>query len=170
MTDCERLSDRMPEVAMLQAAWTPEEAAHLASCPDCRAEWALVQAARRVEAGAPAVDVEAVVGAVQRRLGMERAARRRHPWVWAAAAAAAAGIAFAVTTGTERGEVPAPLAVAEAGPLLPLPELEGLETAQLDTLLQTLDGQLADESTAAPAAVEDGAGDELEDILAGWEG
>ena len=45
MSYCERLSDRMPDVALLRAAWSAEEAAHLASCADCRAEWDLVLAA-----------------------------------------------------------------------------------------------------------------------------
>ena len=72
MSDCERLSDRMPEVAMQQAAWTAEEAAHLASCADCRAEWDLVLAARRLESSAPSVDPTAVAAAVQRRLATDR--------------------------------------------------------------------------------------------------
>ena len=39
MSDCQRLSDRMPEVVMERASWTAEEAAHLADCDDCRAEY-----------------------------------------------------------------------------------------------------------------------------------
>jgi hypothetical protein len=172
MSDCERLSDRMPEVAMQRAAWTPHEAAHLAGCAECRAEWALVLAARRLETRAPAVDVDAAVATVQRRLRAERAARRRRSWTWVggAAAAAAAALAIAVTTGEAPQPGPGPVAVAEAGPLMPLPELEGLGTAQLDTLLRTLDGPLAGTSTVEPSAPDDGSEDELEDILAGWEG
>ena len=46
MTDCERLSDRMPEVAMARAAWSAEDAAHLASSTECRGELDLVLAAQ----------------------------------------------------------------------------------------------------------------------------
>jgi hypothetical protein len=44
MNECTRLSDRIPDVALGRASWTPDEAAHLRGCADCRAELALVQA------------------------------------------------------------------------------------------------------------------------------
>ena len=166
MTDCERLSDRMPEVAMQRGAWSAEEAAHLAGCDGCRLEWDLVLAARRLEARAPAVDAEAVAAAVQRRLAAERTAGRTR-WLWtgaAAAAAAAAAILIAVSAGPE------PQVVADAGPLLPLPELEGLETAQLDTLLQVLDAPSAGASTLESSALGEDVDAELERIFATWEG
>jgi hypothetical protein len=170
MTDCERLSDRMPEVAMQRAAWTAEEAAHLASCEDCGAEWELVLAARRLEARAPTVDEAAIAAAVQRRLASERAAGRRGRWIWAAgsAAAAAAAIALAVIAG--RDPEPAPRIAVEAEPLVPLPELEGLETAQLDTLLEVLDAQPGGTSSLESTTLDDGADAEFEQILATWEG
>ena len=83
MSDCERLSDRMPDVALQRAAWSAEEAAHLASCADCRAEWDLVLAARRLEASAPSVDPATIAAAVQHRLASERMADRRSRWGWA---------------------------------------------------------------------------------------
>lgn len=43
MTDCTRLSDRMAAVAHRRAAWSADEAAHLASCRDCAAEWRVFQ-------------------------------------------------------------------------------------------------------------------------------
>ena len=46
MSGCKRLSDRMPEVVHGRSRWTPDEAAHLASCAECRRELALVQATR----------------------------------------------------------------------------------------------------------------------------
>ena len=64
----------------------------------------------------------------------------------------------------------APVVAVETDPLVPLPELEGLETAQLDTLLQALDGPLAGASAADSASVDDDADAALEQLLATWEG
>ena len=97
-TDCERLSDRMPEVAMQRAAWTAEESAHLVSCADCRGEWELVLAAKRLEARAPAVDAAAIAAAVQRRLATERATSRRGRWIWAVGSAASLRLPLGLTT------------------------------------------------------------------------
>jgi hypothetical protein len=173
MTDCERLSDRMPEVAMARAAWSAEEAAHLASCTECRGEWDLVLAARRLEARAPATDVDAIAAAVQHRLTADRTGRRRTRRFWAAggsAAAAAAAIAIAHGTGRAPGPEAGPEVVAQAEALVPLPELEGLATAQLDTLLQALEGPLAGSSTLESSTMSDDVDAELERILDTWEG
>lgn len=173
MTDCERLSDRMPEVAMARAAWSSEEAAHLASCTECRGEWDLVLAARRLEARAPTVDGDAIAAAVQRRLTAERTGRRRTRRLWTAAgsaAAAAAAIAIAVGTGRAPEPEAGPEVVAQGEALVPLPELEGLETAQLDTLLQALEGPLAGSSTLESSTMSDDVDAELERILDTGEG
>jgi hypothetical protein len=172
MTDCERLSDRMPQVAMQRAAWTAEEAAHLAGCAECRDEWELVQAAGRLGGRAPAVDAAAIAAGVQRRLAADRAAGRRGRWIWGlgSAAAAAAALAFAVTSGgAPRREAP-PVVAIETDPLVPLPELDGLETAQLDTLLQAIDTPPAARSGAESTTLGDEVDAELEQILATWEG
>jgi hypothetical protein len=172
MTHCERLSERMPEVALLRATWSAEEAAHLEGCAECRDEWALVTAAGRLGERAPAMDPVAIAAAVGQRLAAERVARRRAGWVWAVAGplAAAAAIALAVRGGPDVAPPAAPVAVAEAGPLIPLPELEGLETAQLDTLLQALDDPSAGTSSLESSTLGDGAEAEVERILATWEG
>jgi hypothetical protein len=171
MNDCERLSDRMPDVAMQRAAWTADEAAHLASCADCRAEWDLVQAARRLEASAPTVDPAAIAAAVQRRLATDRRANRRTRWFWAAGAGAAAAATIALAVSREPAARPeqAPVAALETDPLVPLPELEGLETAQLDTLLRALDGPVAGAPARDSASVDDADAD-LDQLLATWEG
>jgi ribosome assembly protein YihI (activator of Der GTPase) len=78
--------------------------------------------------------------------------------------------AFVVVAEREDRPTVAPRAVAEAEPLVPLPELEGLETAQLDTLLDALDEPFAGTSTLESSTLGDGAEDELERILATWEG
>ncbi|HUF34365.1 MAG TPA: hypothetical protein VMN37_00360, partial [Gemmatimonadales bacterium] len=94
MIGCERLSDRMPQVALGRDGWTAEEAAHLEVCPDCRAEWALVGAVGRIGARAPAVSDPTVLAArVLRRLAEEPAPRPRGRLVrWAGGLAAAAAI------------------------------------------------------------------------------
>jgi hypothetical protein len=94
MNDCERLSDRMPDVALGRGGWTPDEAAHLAGCAECRAEWRLVLAARALERGAPTVsDPSALAGTLQRRLAEDLAVRSRARRAWAFAGAAAAAAA-----------------------------------------------------------------------------
>jgi hypothetical protein len=171
MSDCERLSDRMPEVAMQRAAWTADEAAHLASCADCRAEWDLVLAARRLEASAPSVDPSTITAAVQHRLASERRVSRRGRWGWAVGAAAvAAAVALVIARAPEPRQETAPAVAVAADPLVPLPELEGLDTAQLDTLLQALDGPLAGAPAQDSTIADEDVDVELEQILATWEG
>jgi len=173
MNHCERLSDRMPDVALHRAEWTPEEAAHLAICADCLAEWELVLTARALDECAPTIsDPSALPAALRRRLAEDRGerARTRRAWAFAGAAAAAAAILAAVVT--ERDAVPAAGAptVAEAEALVPLPELEGLETAQLDTLLQSLDRPVAGTSTLDASTLGEYEDGELEQVFATWEG
>ena len=72
--------------------------------------------------------------------------------------------------GREATPVAAPVVAAGAEPLVPLPELEGLETAQLDTLLRALDAAPAGSSTSGASTLGDEADIELERILASWEG
>lgn len=173
MNDCERLSDRMPDVALHRAEWTPEEAAHLAGCTECLAEWGLVLAARALDASAPTVSDPSVLPAVlQRRLAEDRArrTRARRAWSVAGATAAAAAILVAVMTDRDPDSVPGHRAVAEAEALVPLPELEGLETAQLDTLLQSLDRPFAGTSTLDASTLGEYEDGELEQVFATWEG
>jgi negative regulator of sigma E activity len=171
MSDCERLSDRMPDVALQRAAWSAEEAGHLASCASCRAEWDLVLAALRLEASAPSVDPATIAAAVQHRLASERMADRRSRWGWVfGGTAAAAALVVVVARGPEYRQATAPAVAVTADPLVPLPELEGLDTAQLDTLLQALDGPLAGSSAHDSTTADDDVDAELEQILATWEG
>jgi len=172
MNDCERLSDRMPEVALHGGEWSADEASHLASCSECRAEWELALTARDLDGRAPTIsDPAAVAAAVLRRLDSDRAvaARARRVWSFAGLAAAAA-IVVAVLTG--RG--PAPQGdvrvAAETGALVPLPELEGLETAELDTLLRSLDRPIAGGSTLDASTLGEYEDGELELVFATWEG
>ena len=173
MNDCERLSDRMPEVAFRRAEWTPKESAHLAGCADCLAEWELVLAARALDESAPTVaDPSGLPAALQRRLAEDRAlrARVRLAWSFAAAAAAAAAILTAVVTQRDGAPPAGARTVAGAEALVPLPELEGLGTAQLDTLLQSLDRPFAGTSTLDASTLGEYEDGELEQVFDTWEG
>ncbi len=173
MNDCERLSDRMPEVALQRAEWSPDEAAHLAGCADCLAEWELVLAAHALDESAPTIsDPSALVAALQRRLAEDRTRRIRlvRAWSLAAAAAAAAAILAAVVTQRDAGLTPGARTVAGAEALVPLPELEGLGTAQLDTLLQSLDRPVAGTSTLDASTLGEYDDGELEQVFATLEG
>jgi hypothetical protein len=173
MNDCERLSDRMPEVARRRAEWTPEEAAHLAGCAGCEAEWRLVVAARALYQAAPTISDPATLSvALQRRLAEDRLRRgaARRVWSFAGAAAAAAAILVAVMTGRDAGSAPASQVAVQAGPLVPLPELEGLESAQLDTLLRSLDRPSTGASTLDASTLGEHEDGELEQVFATWEG
>jgi anti-sigma factor RsiW len=141
MTICEQLSDRMPAVARHEAAWSGEQEAHLATCPDCRLEWELVSAAsglgRDIAAG---LDPHHVTERVLGRLRAERRNRGRRIR-WAIAGLAAAAVVLAVWTrgpGDRVSRTPrrAPnAAVAE----IPLPELDSLGTPELEAVLHSLD-------------------------------
>lgn len=48
--DHDMLRDRMPDVASGVSRWSAEEQGHLDGCADCRAEWELLAAARRLGA------------------------------------------------------------------------------------------------------------------------
>jgi hypothetical protein len=196
MTQCERLSDRIPDVALGRSVWTAEEQAHLESCADCRAEWDLVVAAGRLGAGLPPLSNPEVMTAVLAgRLAGERAAvKRRRSWLAVGLAAAAVTI-IAVRiprspSGLPGSTLPAPtspVAAVQSGPAqmpnpaapgpasvastpaIQLPELDGLPDAELESILGSLD-----ESFAVPAL--DGTGldqpddHQLEQALEAWEG
>lgn len=173
MSDCEWLSDRMPVVALGRAAWTPDEIRHLNECGSCQREWELIQAASRLgdEAGLsldPALIATAVVG----RLARDRAGRlRRRAWSFAGLAAAAAVAAALWTGGLESGPSKTTPATEVAGRIsIPLPELESLEPAELDSVLQTMDEPTVNGSIGDDPALGDLNTDELERVLDSWEG
>jgi len=175
MSDCERLSDRMPVVALGQTGWTPYEISHLNECGPCRREWELVQLASRLgnDAGLT-LDPAAIAAGVLRRLDQERedGRLRRRAWSFASLAAAAAVVA-AIWTGGLQGR---PSKVQQVGTVvagrlsIPLPELESLEPAELDSVLQTMDEPIISGSTDDDPALGDLNNDELERVLNTWEG
>ena len=160
MTDCTLLSDRMIAVAHGGAAWTDEDGAHMAACPDCSAEWSLVQRGAQlgvaIGEGLPAELLATRVLAELRKPAPARFPRLR-AWRWAALPLAAA-LAMMVWRGqppaTEQGTV---MTVASSQGLLP--ELEGLDSSDLESLLDVLP------ATESPVGDARGLGDMDEDEL-----
>ena len=105
MTTCTQLSDRMPDVALGRARWTPDEAWHLTRCEDCRAEWTVVSAASRLGSTLPVADPGSIAARALDRIRSERARSRIHTRMLVSVGlAAAAVVALAVWAGRqERG-------------------------------------------------------------------
>jgi hypothetical protein len=170
MSDCMWLSDRMPAVALGRAEWTLDEARHLSECRSCQEEWDLVRVTSRVGEGIVlAHDTARTTEAVLRRL--EHSGEHLRPRLWALAGlAAAAAILAAVWTGG-RDPRPAPQAgPVVAGLQIRLPELESLQPAELDSVLQTMDEPVVDGSTVDDPGLGDLDSDELQRVLDSWEG
>lgn len=183
MTQCERLSDRLPDVAHGRSVWTAEEQAHLESCADCRAEWDLVVIAGRLGMELPPLSSpEVMTGALSGRLAGERTAVRARRRSWLAAGLAAAAVTIiAVRIPWSPGGLPAPAQPAPVSPVTPesasvastpaiqLPELDGLPDAELESILGSLD-------ESSPVPLLDGTGldqpddHQLEQALEAWEG
>ncbi len=171
MTLCGQLSERMPQVAAGRREWTADEAAHLAGCTECRAEWELVTLAQGLGENVVAdLDAHHVTERVLGRLRVEAVNRRRRlAWVLSGLAAAAVVI-LAVSTGPRLGLRRHPASTAGAV-AVSLPELDSLQSGELEALLETMD-QLAPTTGGAPEA--QGLGDldttELERVLSSLEG
>lgn len=168
MSDCHWLSDRMPVVALGRAEWNPDEVRHLSGCRSCQEEWELVRLATRLgEAALPELDTAATSQAVLQRLEHARAERRRRrAWSFGGLAAAAAlvGVIW-----TDRPATRAPVP-AVAGLQIPLPELDSLQPAELDSVLQAMDEPLVDGSTLDVPSLGDLDAAELQSVLDYWEG
>jgi hypothetical protein len=82
-------------------------------------------------------------------------------------------VAAVVWTGSPQGGQlnTQPVATAVAGRLsIPLPELDSLEPAELDSVLQTMDEPPISGSTTDDPALGDLNNDELQRVLDSWEG
>ena len=174
MSPCELLSDRMVPVAHGTADWTATEAEHLASCADCREEWRLIQGARRLGAeAARRTDTARVSRQVLATLAGER---RRRRWVRAGGMvglAAAAALAIMVSTGNQQGpgDDAGSMAVVETeGLQLRLAELESLNEAELEAILDGLEVPLSEGAGGAPPALGDLDDTQLERVLRSLEG
>jgi anti-sigma factor RsiW len=127
----------MPEVALQRARWTPEEERHLAGCPECQAEWAIVAAGSRLGARLPAVDAERVAARALERIRRERANTSPRTRRMAALAGLAAAAVVALAVWADRGgpagkpggsTLPAPAPMA-ASPSQPVPNQPAESTA-----------------------------------------
>jgi hypothetical protein len=160
----------MPLVALGGPEWTPDEMHHLSGCPSCRAEWELLRATSRLgNHPAAEIDIPTITRALQQRLGRtSERERRRKAWGFAglAAAAALAGVLWSGPADPP----PSPSAPVVAGLQIPLPELEELQAAELDSVLRGMDQPAPDIDTLETTdsgAVE---APELETIYDFWEG
>jgi hypothetical protein len=155
----------MPDVAHGRARWTAEEASHLAACADCRAEWDLVTAAVRLGARAPGNDPEATTAAVLRRVSEDRRSRGRRRF-WGIGLAAAAALAGVVWTGLRPDRAAPPGPQAE----IALPEVEPIESGELDSLIMELDVPQLGASAFDEPSLDDLDTNELEQVLRTLEG
>jgi hypothetical protein len=174
MTDCGWLSDRIPAVAVGRAQWTPEEVRHLNGCRMCQQEWELMRVAGRLgDSAGVSFDSPAMASSVLHRLRREREVRRRRrTWSFTGLAAAATIAAAVWTRGIERGTTHPPRSgpVVAAGLVIPLPELESLQAAELDSVLQTMDEPSVSGADVDEPGLGDLNSDELESVLDSWEG
>lgn len=172
MTDCSWLSDRMPAVALGRAQWTPEEARHLTSCRSCQDEWELVRMTSQLGEGVDlGLDVASASRAVLHsltRVREERLRRRARSFAGLAAAAIIAAIVWIDRPPARPPSAPAETVVATLQ--IPLPELDGLQPAELDSVLQVMDELMAGGSTPDGAGSPEVETEELEDVLNSWEG
>lgn len=166
MTICERLSDRMPMVASGAAQWAAEERDHLATCPECAAEWRLIGAASRLGATAPPIDAARVAAAVRARLAAEPRgatvipiARPRQSWLWGLAAAAVVVLAVSLA------RRPSSPGIGGGAPGQVLSELDELSAAELETVL----AELSEPTGVADGSMGDLSTDELQRVLRDWE-
>ncbi len=173
MSDCAELTDRMPDVRHGRAAWSDAEAAHLASCAACRAEWRLVSAGADLGSQLQ-VDAPAISAAVLERLrSPERGAVvGRIPWrgVMVAVASIAAVIALVLLLpGRERPGPSTTAPVVATAPTL-IPELNDLSEGELETVLQTLQSSVDDGATGGLPRLGDLDETQLEQLLRAEEG
>jgi hypothetical protein len=140
MTECTLLSDRMVDVAHGRSGWTADDEAHMVACPDCTAEWALVQHGARlgtaVGDGLAADHVATRVLAELRRPAPARVPWLRRHWQWLALPIAAA-LALMVWQGPAVGPGDDAGVTVAVSPEL-LPELELLDASELETLFDLL--------------------------------
>lgn len=165
---CDVLSDRMPDVASGSAQWTAREQDHLASCRECALEWQLVQRAGALgERIAAAVDPQAMAATVVDRLQPRSAVLPfRRPGWWAAGLVAAAA-AIVLLLGPFGESDPAADTAADIVWLVP--ELDSLETSELQLVLDSFD-PAAPASVMAVPFMDDLEDQELEQVLQAWEG
>jgi hypothetical protein len=151
----------MPAVALGATEWTPDESQHLSGCPSCQEEWDVVQRSSRLgRAIGLALEANSTPERLLDRLAHARVERlRRRTWSFAGLAAAAAIAAVVWIQRPVTGPMQPAHAIV-AGLQMTLPELDGLQPAELDSVLQSMDEPAPADSTL----------DDLEGFLDSWEG
>lgn len=166
MIDSHLDSERLLAVAHGQARCSPEEAAHLERCAECRLEWNLVRTARTMgRAPAERIPTAQTAATVARRLEAApailpgvRSSRAR--WVLGLAAAAAITVAVLFSRGkTPHGAVPSD------GGIAVLHELDGLTAAELEVVLETIPPAANEAVHVESAAIDDLSASDLERML-----
>lgn len=150
---CQRLTDKMPAVASRRLDWSPEEAAHLADCTDCAAEWRVVRAGAGVGQGVT-VDADAVAVRVLQRLRSEPVVRPWKPLRWVAGLAAAAAVVALLWP----GRAPRPSGTELAAPTaltVEVPGLDALSEEGLGEVLESMDAPWADVPTMDSPSLHD---------------
>jgi hypothetical protein len=168
MTDCLRLAERMPEVALGRRDWSQDEREHLAGCPSCRREWELVRLTQVLGEGElPPLDSDQIARTLLLRLRQSRKLRARRVWGLTGLGLAAS---LAAILWSRPPAPPTSSASLAASLEIPLPELEGLEPGELDSVLTSIDLPLAADSTVDSPELGDLDSEELEAVLDTWEG
>jgi hypothetical protein len=172
MSDCGWLTNRMPEVALGRSSWTSEETDHLRGCPVCRSEWHLVRISSRLgsEVGA-GLDPASISRNVFLRLSqsVEDARLRRKAWGFAAVATAAAAVVMLWAGPNDPSPAPPAGSPPVASLQIQLPELDNLQPAELNAVLQALDEPNAGDSLEGSVSGDLGDAD-IESGLDTWEG
>ncbi|MEO8636541.1 MAG: hypothetical protein ABI587_14795 [Gemmatimonadales bacterium] len=173
MIDCEMLVDKMPLVAPGAAAWTPEETSHLIACAECAASWRLVQAAPRLGASAAArIDPARIAERLREQLAEDGRARWWRRAGWLTGLAAAAALSLVVWEGRQRepSATPTIVSASSAEFTVPLAELEGLDTGQLESVLEALEAPLGEAGGGPIPSFGDLDDSQLERVLRSLEG
>jgi len=168
MIECGSMRDRMPDVAHGRTAWTETEAAHLAGCADCTLEWRVVRAGMVLHEGTEVV-ADRVAQSVQRRLRTREEPGRvvgRVRWRGTAVGLIAAAASVVLVVGLmhhdrSRRGVASDSLVAVAM----LPELQGLDEVQLESVLRSLGPTAGDATPGVLPHLEDLTDSELEQLL-----
>ncbi|HYF39886.1 MAG TPA: hypothetical protein VD930_09370 [Gemmatimonadales bacterium] len=172
MSHCTWLSDRMPLVALGRAEWTGQEVEHLSACRSCQQEWELLRATIRLgDHAAAGMDAGSLARTLEQRLESSiRQRRQRRAWSFAGMAAAAAIAGLLWTGRADPPLTPQSPAAIVAGLQIPLPELEELQPAELDSVLRAMEqtGPYLDTLETGDAVGEEGPA--LETVYDYWEG
>jgi hypothetical protein len=168
MIDCAAMQDRMPEVARKAASWTDAEAAHLASCHDCALEWRVVRAGVGLHADA-VVAVDRIAEGVMTRLREEPSESiriRQLPWRGSVIGLLAAAASMVLILSAPRLQRPQSGSASDtASALAILPELQGLDDSELESVLRSLGPTAGDATPGLVPHLEDLTDGELEQLL-----